>query len=580
MSLLSSLRNRIFLSSALVAVLSVAFASQVVTARMAREAEVELRRGLERSARLLAQQQAARGHEAEVAAHLIADLPRLKAAVETGDAPTVQPVAADYQARVRADLFALTDRRGRLLSSVGAATPPDERAVRQALSGQEATTFQLGPGGGILQLVTVPIHIGPDPAEVLGTLTLGFALDDAVAAGLKAVTESDVAFALDGRVRAATLPARDHERLAQALGAAEPVALSVDGSDYLARTVRLSDARGTPVALILRSRTERLAFLRAFRTGLLVAACVAVLLGVLLSYAVARSVTRPLALLTAAMRELADTGDLGRRIELRGRWNDEDATLVARSFNSLLEALARFQREAALRQRLSALGRLSAVVAHEVRNPLMVIRSTLPGLRRAGAPDDVREAADDIDREVTRLDRIVGDVLDYTREMRLDFAPADLHAVCRDAAAAALAGEPRVSFTLDLEAPLPGLVTDAERLRGVLVTLLTNAREAVLGARRTPAAPVDRPEIELRARASGDGRVRLEVHDRGPGIPAADLPHVFEPYFTTKRTGTGLGLAIARNVVEALGGTLSAHTRPQGGASLRLELPLAPPARS
>jgi signal transduction histidine kinase len=209
-----------------------------------------------------------------------------------------------------------------------------------------------------------------------------------------------------------------------------------------------------------------------------------------------------------------------------------------------------------------------------------VIKSTLPALRRPGAPEDVREAADDIDREVARLDRIVGDVLDYTREMRLDFGAVDLSDVCRDAAAAALAGEARVTWTLEIDAGLPPVVTDAERLRGVLVTLLTNAREAVLGARGSvPVRQRGGPEIELRAGDAGEGRVRLEVRDRGPGIPEDALPHVFEPYFTTKRTGTGLGLAIARNVAEALGGALSAHNRPEGGASLRLELPLTPPAR-
>ncbi len=572
MRLLSSLRQRIFLACTLVAVLSAAFAGQVVTARVVREVEAELLRGLERSARLVRQQEAARGREVGTAARLIADLPRLKAALETGDAPTVEPLARDYQARAEADVFALGDRRGRLLALVGAPAPA-AAALEQALRGREQTTFQLGPSG-LVQLITVPVFIGSQPAEVLGTLTLGFALDDALCAQLKTVTESDVAFALSGRIRAASLPPHARAPLGAALRSAGPLSLTVDGNDYLAQSVSLAETPGAPSAIILRSRTERLAFLRAFRGGLLVAALVAVAVGVLLSYALARTVTRPLALLTGAMREIADTGDMGRRIPVGGGFADEDATLVARSFNTLLEALARFQREAARRQRLLALGRLSSVVAHEVRNPLMVIKSTLPLLRQAPSAADLREAADDIDREVARLDRIVGDVLDYTREMRLERAPTDLGALCRDAAAALRLGQPSVAIELD--PALPTIVTDAERLRAVLVALLTNAREAVQGALPDPARG---PAVELRAQALAGARVELRVDDRGPGFAEADLAQVFEPYFTTKRTGTGLGLAIARKVVEALGGTLVAHNRQGGGASLRLELPVGRDAR-
>jgi signal transduction histidine kinase len=115
-------------------------------------------------------------------------------------------------------------------------------------------------------------------------------------------------------------------------------------------------------------------------------------------------------------------------------------------------------------------------------------------------------------------------------------------------------------------------VTDGERLRAVLVNLLENARDAVTAAGR--AGP---DAVEVGARPLGPGRVLLWVEDRGPGVPSADLPHVFEPYFTTKRTGSGLGLAIARKVVEALGGTIRMESREGGGTRVEVELPEAPP---
>jgi signal transduction histidine kinase len=84
------------------------------------------------------------------------------------------------------------------------------------------------------------------------------------------------------------------------------------------------------------------------------------------------------------MREMSTTGDLTRKISMRrtGNWEDEDATLLATTFNTLTDSIARFQREAAQRERLSSLGRLSTVVAHEIRNPLMIIKASLRTLGR------------------------------------------------------------------------------------------------------------------------------------------------------------------------------------------------------
>ena len=108
------------------------------------------------------------------------------------------------------------------------------------------------------------------------------------------------------------------------------------------------------------------------------------------------------------------------------------------------------------------------------------------------------------------------------------------------------------------------MITDGERLRTALVNILSNAREAVAARAGGGEAGVPvRPDVSCHAAA--DGRVAIVVADRGIGIAAADLPHVFEPYFTTKRTGTGLGLAIAKNIVDALGGAITARSQPGRG---------------
>jgi signal transduction histidine kinase len=527
------------------------------------QAEAEVSRRLEEAVRLVEQYHRTRLEMAAERASLLADLPMLKAAVDTGDPRTAEPVARDYRERVRSDVLVLTGRDGRTLVSLGA--DPSSWAGGPAPFREER--------GKLLETVGAPILLdrGGEKPEILGYLTLGFALDDAFAARLRALTGSHVAVGVGGRVFASTLPRRHDAALAAAATEGGVARLSLDGEDHAALRVSLGSGAGSPFVVVLRSRAEALRALRTLRAALLVAALAAVGLGLLLSWALARTVTRPLAALTDAMKEITATGDLARRIGPGRPWDDEDALLVARTFDALTDSIARFQREAALRERLSALGRLSTVIAHEVRNPLMIIKGSLRALRREEAR--VREAAADIDHEVARLDRIVGDVLDFARPLRLETAPVDVAMLARDAARAALEATEGPGARLALEPATGTIVTDGERLRGVLVNLLENARHGVLAAGRT-----GEDAIEIGARRLDTGRLLLWVEDRGAGVAAADLPHVFEPYFTTKRTGTGLGLAIARKVVEALGGTIRMESREGEGTRVEVELPEAAPA--
>jgi signal transduction histidine kinase len=564
---LASLRSRVFFGSAALALLPILAALQVVSRRAAVQAEAELRQGVREAASLAAQQYEARLQTIRERARLVADLPKLKAAVATGDPPTVRPLARDYRERLEADALIVVDRRGRVLAALGT-----EQDLAPAIGdgGVASVSFDVH-GGRLLAIVTEPLLIEAVPPELLGTLSLGFAIDDSFAARLRSLSGSEIAFAYGGRIHASTLPRAELQALAEIARSTDVRAVRLAGEEHLALARPLGP--GAPTALVLRSREKSLRLLRTVRSALVAAAAAAVGVALFLSYAVARTVTRPLSTITGAMRDVAATGDLTRRIPPGGRWDDEDAKLLGRSFNTLAEAVARFQREAGLRERLSALGRLSTVVAHEVRNPLMIIRASLRTLRRASSgPPDVQEAIADIEHEVTRLDRIVGDVLDFARPPRLALAPVELASLCREAAEAAGGAEAGSLVEVTADAGLGSIVTDAERLRTVLVNLLTNAMEA---SRQDGGS--DPTRIELRASEPRPGRILLLVRDRGRGIPPEALGHVFEPYFTTKRAGSGLGLAIAKNIVEALGGTIAVSSRAGEGTELRVEIPSAGP---
>ena len=583
MHLTASLTNRVFLACTLLAVLSLGFAFYFVNARVANEAEAELRRGLVEAGRLVDEHRTTLTDTFTRLARLVADLPKLKAAMATGDPPTVQPLADEYLREVNADLLVLTGPRGDLLGSAGGDALALPAAARHPTESGEVSTFW-PHDRGVLQVVSVPVFLGGDIPEILGRLTVGFFLDDRLAARFKALTGSEIAFGAQGRILASTLPPDARPALASVIAAPGIESLSIGGEEFVALARPL--ASDAPVALIIRSRTQRLQVLNAIRTGLAGVLVVTVLLATIFSYGVARTMTRPLAAITSAMRDVAATGDLTRKVTLKSHpWDDEDARVLAATFNTLTESVARFQREAAQKERLSSLGRMSTVIAHEIRNPLMIIKASLSTLERETVtPSELRESVVDIDGEIVRLNRIVTEVLDFARPIRFDLADTQINDVCRSSAAAASAGEARsgearASIALDLDDAMPSIVTDGERLRTALVNILANARQATQAARADGQANgsattlADPSAVVVRTRRSGD-HVCITVRDKGVGITPEDMAHIFDPYFTTRRAGTGLGLPISKNIVEGLGGTLSVSSRPGEGTEITIELPV------
>src|SRR4051812_40970797 len=190
----SSLSNRIFLACTLLATLSIGFAFSYVNAKAKSEAEADVRRALVESAALVDQQRSSTFTDALTRmAHLVADLPKLKGAVDTNHPPTVQPIAADYRTLMHADLLVLNGRDGRPLAWVG-----EHAALPDVLGAPSTTEYSLFVPNrrGPLQLVSVPILIGTRGAEILGRLTVGVFLDDQRALDFKRVVNSDIAFAM------------------------------------------------------------------------------------------------------------------------------------------------------------------------------------------------------------------------------------------------------------------------------------------------------------------------------------------------------------------------------------------------
>jgi two-component system sensor histidine kinase HydH len=212
-------------------------------------------------------------------------------------------------------------------------------------------------------------------------------------------------------------------------------------------------------------------------------------------------------------------------------------------------------------RRLTVLGEMSAVLAHEIRNPLASLKGNAQLLAER-LPEDSRDRgrAERVVSEATRLEALTSDLLNFARSGPLELAEVDPVQLVRTAVDDV---EPGI-FEVDAGGSPARWTLDAGRVRQALVNVLQNAKQA--GA-------ATRPPLVTIATARGD--LVLTIRDFGPGLPTGDEARIFDPFFTTRTNGTGLGLAVARRVAEMHGGRIDASNHPDGGAVFRMVLPPA-----
>jgi two-component system, NtrC family, sensor histidine kinase HydH len=226
------------------------------------------------------------------------------------------------------------------------------------------------------------------------------------------------------------------------------------------------------------------------------------------------------------------------------------------------------RKEIARSQRLASLGSLAAGVAHEIRNPLSSIKGFATYFKEKCADNDqVGATADIMISEVDRLNRVVGQLLELARPVELNRKTIDLKTLLENSAAliSSRATEQSVKVNIDLTDPGLTIYADADRISQVLLNLYLNGIDAMGNNDGT---------LSISARESNGARgLLVTITDNGCGIEPKDLPHVFDPYFTSKSTGTGLGLAIVHNIMEAHGGSISVESTPGKKTTFTLFFP-------
>jgi two-component system NtrC family sensor kinase len=234
-------------------------------------------------------------------------------------------------------------------------------------------------------------------------------------------------------------------------------------------------------------------------------------------------------------------------------------------------------------QKLASIGELSAGIAHEINNPLAIIRQEAEWMRQlltkldaAGLQEveELRGSLQQIIQAVDRATEVIRSLLDFARKRQPVLQGVDLNRIVADMALLVEkeARHHNIEIVRQFAQDLPLISSDAPQLRQVVLNLLTNAAQAI-GRDGV---------ITLTTRAAADGAVRLAVRDSGCGIPPEDLPKIFDPFFTTKPPGqgAGLGLAICHGLIQRLGGEISVASAVGQGTTFTLILPPRPDAES
>ncbi len=336
----------------------------------------------------------------------------------------------------------------------------------------------------------------------------------------------------------------------------------------------------------------------------LILSTVLTLLGLVILYTLLfyRMVHRPVRRLILGTQRVA-AGDLRHQIPLDSR---DELRELAESFNRMTEELAqaREESEAAARtleqrveektralqrvqeeilqmERLASMGKLAAIVAHEINNPLAGIRTFArlllrrlerQGPAKEGASGETAESAEilgQIESEATRCGEIVKNLLQFARPSRPRAEACDVNEITDGSVRLVrhqidLQG---LALNLDYAPDLPSIVCDAQQIRQALVAVLINACEAMQND----------GSITVRTRPGADSGVIIEVCDTGPGMDEEVRAHLFEPFYTTKEGGAGLGMAVVYGIMKSHGGKVEVDSSLGAGTTIRFLLPPRPP---
>jgi two-component system, NtrC family, nitrogen regulation sensor histidine kinase NtrY len=446
---------------------------------------------------------------------------------------------------------------------------------------------QDGPELGLMSVSTV--RVGDRNLYIVGGERLGkdFLQSLVLPSGMRALLYMD----LDPNFQATSLvdasgPVVDGERLASFIQqereqpvektfkiAWTPDPASTEAFHALPLQGRQKELLG--VLLIGSSQLEAVKLERRIRDLALGVVAMGLLFGLILSWWGAARVTRPVRKLAEGAREVSE-GNWGARVDVRG---GHEIGQLGSAFNRMTAQLTEQREQLVQAERVAAWRELARRLAHELKNPLFPLQTTVENLQRAKeqSPDQFeevfRESTGILLSEIENLKNIIGRFSDFAKMPQPELGPVNVNEVVRSVvklfeAQFGAVGRPPITPELHLEDNLPTIQADGPLLHRAIENLVLNAMDAM------PAGGV----LMLRTTRE-DGNVELEISDTGGGLTPEECERLFTPYYTTKQHGTGLGLAIVQSVVSDHGGRISVESETGVGTSFHIRLPAKPPAR-
>ena len=329
------------------------------------------------------------------------------------------------------------------------------------------------------------------------------------------------------------------------------------GKDLVDFSLRLSDFEHTRVQQIVQS----------LKTKILFFASILLLLGLFLTVLVSRKIVRPLTVIEKTTQRIAE-GDFKPLPVVQTR---DETQSVVEAFNKMISELEKRQDQLVQAQKLSSLGVLTSGIAHQLNNPLNNISTSCQILQEEiadGNSEFIRKLLNNIDQEVDRARDIVKGLLEFSREREFQQHWVNLeNLVIRTTRLISSQLPAGVEIFAEIPEELD-IYADAQKLQEVLLNLLLNASQAM---------PNEVGHITITAlKDKRANQVEILVKDSGCGIPEDHLPHIFDPFFSTKEVGygTGLGLSVAHGIIEQHKGTLNVASRVGEGSVFTIRLPL------
>lgn len=273
-----------------------------------------------------------------------------------------------------------------------------------------------------------------------------------------------------------------------------------------------------------------------------------------------QAVLQPLGIISDAARRFG-RGDFSTRVGQVGRG---EFGVVSEAFDRMVEELEVREHRLVESERMAAIGQLAAGVAHEVNNPIQIIRGYLKTMIPEANSEALEEELKILDEEAEACQRIAEDLVSYSRPTEPRRQPLQMDQLLEESIRR-FADAHREGQAVDTQIE-PGIVEgDAARIRQVLANLLLNAAQVSSG---------DDP-ILVRGRHDGSSSYVIEVVDAGPGVTPGDITRIFEPFFSKRKGGSGLGLAVCQGIVRSHGGSIHVENRDAGGARFIVSLPLS-----